>query len=111
MHGTPQFIRRDNGPECIALAVRGWLARPQMTTLSIAPGSPWQHGSGERFHGTVRDECLDMHVFHSVADARVGLAIYRRHYHAERPHSSLSARTPAEFKRAWHERQWSSIGL
>jgi putative transposase len=77
----------------------------------MAPGSPWQHGSGERFHGTVRDERLKMHVFHSVAEARVGLAIYRRHYHAERPHSSLSARTPAEFKRAWHERQLSSIGL
>jgi putative transposase len=32
-HGTPQCIRSDHGPECIALAVRGWLARRQMTTL------------------------------------------------------------------------------
>jgi putative transposase len=104
-HGTPQFLRSDNGPECIALAVRGWLARPQMTTLYIAPGSPWQHGYGERFNGIVRDECLNMPVFHSVAEARVVLAIYRRHYNAERPHSSLSYRTPAEFKREWFERQ------
>jgi putative transposase len=103
-HGTPQFIRSDNGPEFIALAVRGWLARHQMTTLYIAPGSPWQNGYGERFNGTVRDECLNMHVFHSVAEARVVLAIYCRHYNAERPHSSLSYRTPAEFKRAWLER-------
>jgi putative transposase len=26
IHGRPQFIRSDNGPEVIALAVRGWLA-------------------------------------------------------------------------------------
>jgi putative transposase len=105
MHGTPQFIRSDNGPEFIALAVRGWLARHQMTTLYIAPGSPWQNGYGERFNGTVRDECLNMHVFHSVAEARVVLATYRRQYNVERPHSSLSYRTPAEFKREWLERQ------
>jgi transposase InsO family protein len=47
-----------------------------------------------------------MHVFHSVTEARVVLAIYRRHYNAERPHSRLHSRTPAEFKREWLERHW-----
>jgi putative transposase len=104
-HGAPQFIRSDNGPECIALVIRGWLAQHQMRTLCIAPGCPWQNGYGERFNGTVRDECLDMHVFHSVAEARVMLAAYRRQYNEERPHSSLGYRTPAEFKRDWLEHQ------
>jgi putative transposase len=104
-HGTPQFIRSANGPEFIAWAVRGWLRRHQMTTLYIAPGSPWQNGYGERFNGTVREACLKMHVCHAVAQARVVLAIYRRQYHAERPHRSLNDRTPAEFKRQWLERQ------
>jgi putative transposase len=104
-HGTPQFIRRENGPECIAWAVRGWRRRHQMTTRDIAPGSPWQNGYGERFNGTVREACLKMHVCHAVAQARVVLAIYRRQYHAERPHRSLNDRTPAEFKRQWLERQ------
>jgi hypothetical protein len=45
-----------------------------------------------------------MHVFQSVAEARVVLAVYRRHYNEERPHSSLGYRTPAEFKRDWIER-------
>jgi hypothetical protein len=35
MHGTPRFIRSDNGPEFIALAVRGLLARHRMTTLYV----------------------------------------------------------------------------
>jgi putative transposase len=104
-HGAPQFIRSDNGPEFIALAVRGWLAQHQTRTLYIDPGRPWQNGYGESFNGTVRDECLNMHVFHAVAEARIMLATYRRQYHEERPHSSLGYRTPAEFKRDWLERQ------
>jgi putative transposase len=46
-----------------------------------------------------------MHVFHSVAEARLVLATYRRQYNAERPHSSLSYRTPAEFKHEWLDQQ------
>lgn len=97
--------RSDNGPEFIALAVRGWLAQHQMATVYIDPGCPWQNGYGERFNGTVRDECLNMLVLQSVAEARVVLAAYRRQYNEERPHSSLGYRTPAEFKRDWIERQ------
>ena len=104
-HGAPRFMRRDNGPECSALAMRGWLAQHQMTTRYITPGCPWQNGYGERCNGTVRDECLNLHVFQSVAEARVMLDAYRRPYHEERPHCSLGYRPPAEFKRAWLERQ------
>jgi putative transposase len=105
MYGAPQFIRSDHGPEFIALAVQGWLAQHEMVTLYIDPGCPWQNGYGERFNGTVRDECLNMHIFQSVAEARVVLAAYRRQYNEERPHSSLGYLTPAEFKRDWLERQ------
>jgi putative transposase len=110
-HGRPQFIRSDNGPEFIALAVRGWLAQHHMRTLYIDPGCPWQNGFGERFNGTVRDECLSMHVFHSVAEARIVLAAYRRQYNEGRPHSRLGYRTPTEFRRDWIERQSPSGGL
>jgi putative transposase len=63
------------------------------------------------FNGTVRDECLNMHVFHSVAEARIVLGAYRQQYNEERPHSSLGYRTPTEFKRDWLERQSPSGGL
>jgi putative transposase len=109
--GTPQVIRSDNGPEFIALALRGWLVQHQTRTLYIAPGCPWQNGHGESFNGTVRDECLTMHTFHAVAEARVVLAAYRRQYHEERPHSSVGYRTPTEFKCDWFARQSPSGGL
>ena len=38
--GLPEFIRRDNGPEFIAGNIRQWLARVNVQTLYIEPGSP-----------------------------------------------------------------------
>ncbi len=110
LHGAPQFIRSDNGPEFIEIALQGWLAQQQTATLYIDAGCPWQTGYGESFNGTLRDKCLNMQVFHSVAEARVYLEAFRRQYNEERPHSSLGYRTPAEFKRGWLQRQSQSRG-
>jgi len=104
-HGAPAYIRSDNGPEFVALALRGWLVRQAVTTLYIDPGCPWQNGYGESFNGTVRDECLNLYLFTSLAEARVRLESFRQHYHTARPHSSLGYRSPAEFKRDWIEAQ------
>jgi len=100
-HGAPAYLRSDNGPEFVAVAVQQWLHTQQIATLYIDPGCPWQNGKEERFNGTVRDECLNMYVFASVVDARVRLHAFRRHYNEERPHSALDYQTPSEFKRAW----------
>ena len=101
IHGAPAYLRSDNGPEFVAVAIQTWLAQRQIATRSIDPGCPWQNGKEERFNGTVRDECLNLYVFASVAEARVRLHAFRRHYNEERPHSALGYQTPSEFKRAW----------
>lgn len=101
LHGAPTYLRSDNGPEFVALAVQSWLAQRHIKTLYIDPGCPWQNGKEERFNGTVRDECLNMHLFASAAEARVRLKVFRHHYNEERPHSALGYQTPSEFKRAW----------
>jgi putative transposase len=88
-HGAPQGIRRAQGPEVIALTVRGWLAPHQMATRDLAPGCPWPHGAGESVNGTGRDEWLKRQVCHAVAEAQLVLEAYRRPYHEERPHRSL----------------------
>ena len=110
-HGAPQFLRSDNGPEFVALAVRNWLNEQQTATLYIDPGCPWQNAYEERFNGTVRDECLNLYAFHTVAEARVVCGVYLREYNDERPHSSLGYRTPSEFKQEWLERQSEATGL
>ena len=107
-YGAPAYLRSDNGPEFVAVAVQVWLAQRQIGTLYIDPGCPWQNGKEERFNGTVRDECLNMHVFTSASEASVRLSAFRHHYNEERPHSALGYRTPMEFKRAWVAAQQKS---
>ncbi|KAB8333726.1 IS3 family transposase [Scytonema tolypothrichoides VB-61278] len=105
LHGAPENLRSDNGAEFVALAVQAWLARRQIRTLYIDPGCPWQNGKEERFNGTVRDECLNLHFFASLAEARVRLEAFRHHYNTDRPHSRLDYTTPAAFRKAWEQAQ------
>jgi putative transposase len=104
-HGAPANLRSDNGPEFVAIAVQSWLAQCGVQTLYIEPGKPWQNGKEERFNGTVRDECLNLHVFTSLAEACIRLGTFRHHYNHERPHSQLGYLTPLAFKAAWLEAQ------
>lgn len=104
-HGAPAQLRSDNGAEFVAKAVQGWLALAGVQTLYIEPGKPWQNGKEERFNGTVRDECLNMHQFYSVAEACVRLTTFREQYNHERPHSRLGYLTPAAFKSPWYQAQ------
>ena len=99
VHGRPQYLRSDNGPEFVSHRILQWLEREQIDTALIDPGKPWQNGTGESFNGKLRDECLALEWFRSRAEARVLIESWRRHYNETRPHSSLNYLTPLEFKR------------
>ena len=94
-HGTPQYIRSDNGPEFIANQLRWWLKRHKINTLFIAPGSPWENGYIESFNGKLRDELLKREVFDTLFEAKVLIERWRQEYNKVRPHSSLGYRPPA----------------
>jgi putative transposase len=96
-HGTPQFVRSDNGPEFIARALTRMLAERGVQCRHIDPGSPWQNGFNERFNGSLRDECLNLETFAHPDQARAVCRLYRRHYNQQRPHSALGYLTPEEF--------------
>jgi hypothetical protein len=88
-HGPPEHIRSDNGPEFVALNVRNWLGRIGVKSLYIEPGSPWENGYCESFNSKLRVELLDGEIFYNLAEARVVIEAWRRHYNTKRPHSSL----------------------
>ena len=93
--GTPSYVRSDNGPEFIAMAVKGWISGVGIKTAFIEPGSPWENGYVESFNGKLRDELLNTEVFNTLAGARVLIEQWRQHYNTARPHSSLRYRPPA----------------
>jgi transposase InsO family protein len=97
IHGVPEYIRSDNGPEFIAEAVKKWLARAGCRTLYIEPGSPWENPYIESFNGKFRDECLNREIFINGREAQIIVEDWRRYYNEVRPHSGLGYLTPAEF--------------
>jgi transposase InsO family protein len=98
VHGTPRYLRSDNGPEFVARAILRWLMEAQIETALIDPGKPWQNGADESFNGKFRDQHLSLQWFRNRADAKVSIEEWRRHYNEVRPHSSLAYLTPAAFK-------------
>lgn len=97
MRGVPKHIRSDNGPEFIAKAIRKWTGQLGIETLYIEPGSPWQNGYAESFHGKLRDEFLALEEFESLAAACKLTTAWKDDYNHHRPHSSLGYVAPAEF--------------
>lgn len=96
-HGAPQYLRSDNGSEFIARIVQRWLAEKQIKTIYIDPGSPWQNGFVESFHGRFRDECLNREQLWTLTEARVVIEDFRHRYNHLRPHSKLGYQSPVRF--------------
>jgi transposase InsO family protein len=95
VHGVPEHIRSDNGPEMTSKLMGGWLEQVGARTLFIEPGSPWKNGYNESFNGKLRDECLNGEIFYSLKEAQIVIEQWRHHYNTRRPHSSLGYRPPA----------------
>jgi len=104
-HGTPAFLRSDNGPEFVQSDLKAWLKEQKVQTLYIDPGSPWQNGKSESMHGKLRDECLDRELFNHRIEARCVIEDYRLAFNSQRPHSSLGYQTPNEFAQNWKQSQ------
>ena len=96
-HGAPEFLRSDNGPEFIAQIVQRWLKAKRIKTIYIEPGSPWQNGFVESFHGCFRDAYLNREQLWTLTEARVVVGDYRQQYNQVRPHSRLGYESPAVF--------------
>jgi len=96
-HGAPEHLRSDNGSEFIAKIVQRWLKANAIKTIYIEPGSPWQNGFVESFHGRFRDECLNREQLWTLTEARVVVGDFRQKYNQVRPHSRLGYESPAVF--------------
>lgn len=95
--GLPGRIRCDNGSELTSRHFLAWAIENKIELLHIQPGRPMQNGRVESFNGRMREEFLNTSWFRNLFDARTKVALWRREYNEQRPHSSLGYRTPLEF--------------
>ena len=95
--GLPTTIRVDNGPEFAGKALDAWAYQNGVALDFITPGKPIENAHVESFNGRFRDECLNVHWFSTIVDARGVIADWQRDYNAVRPHSALGNQPPAVF--------------
>ena len=94
-HGwVPERLKVDNGSEFISKALDKWAYENKVILDFSRPGKPTYNPFIESFNGSFRDECLNVHWFLSLADAREKIEVWRPDYNGFRPHSSLEDMTP-----------------
>jgi putative transposase len=94
--GLPASITVDHGTEFMSKALEAWAFYRGVQLDFTRPGKPTDNSHIESFNGRLRDECLNVHQFLSLADAGAKLERWRRDYNEQRPHSSLGYLTPSE---------------
>ena len=85
------------GTELTSHAILRWQEERSVLWHYIAPGKQQQNGFVESFNGRFRDECLNEHLFSSLAAAHRIIEVWRIDYNAARPHTRLGGLTPAAF--------------
>jgi putative transposase len=98
----PAMLRCDNGPELACGAVAEW-ATGQVGLHFIPPGEPWRNGYVESFNSRIRDECLNINSFWSLAQARVVIGDWKYDYNHRRRHSSLNYQTPSSYAASYRD--------
>ena len=93
----PRSITVDHGTEFTSRALEDWVYHRGVALDFIHPGKPVQNGHIESFNGRLRDDCLNVHQFVSLEDARQKIETWRLDYNQHRPHGSLGHLTPREF--------------
>jgi putative transposase len=96
--GYPKRIKVDNGPEFISKDFDRWAYWNKVELDFSRPGRPSDNALVEAFNSRFRQECLNLHWFLSMEDAREKILAWQTYYNTDRPHSALGYRSPAEIE-------------
>lgn len=104
-YGVPSEVLTDNGKQ-----FTGRFTRPRpgevlfericrengITGILTKPRTPTTTGKVERFHQTLRRECLDGRVFATIEEAQAAVDAFVAEYNHERPHQGINDAYPAD---------------
>lgn len=91
----PRIIS-DNGPQFIAKDFKEFIRIAGMTHVKTSPYYPQSNGKLERFHKTIKGECIRVKVPLSLEEARRIVADYVEYYNNVRLHSAIGYVTPRD---------------
>ena len=84
----------DNGPQFIARDFKEFIRLCEMTHVTTSPFYPQSNGKLERWHKSLKGECIRPNSPVSLADAQHLVAGYVEHYNGVRLHSAIGYITP-----------------
>jgi hypothetical protein len=84
-----QYLFADNGAEFTRHLVDLWAYHHGIRIDFSRPGKPTDNAHIETFNGSLRDECLNLHWFETIADARRIIERWRRDYNPASQHPSV----------------------
>ena len=91
----PRIIT-DNGPQFIAKDFKEFIRIAGMTHVRTSPYYPQSNGKIERWHKTIKGDCIRVKVPLSLDDARRIVSDYVAHYNNLRLHSAIGYVTPKD---------------
>ncbi len=91
----PRIIS-DNGPQFIARDFKEFVRITGMTHVRTSPYYPQSNGKLERWHGSLKRECVRPACPTDRDDARRRIAKFVDHYNHQRLHSALGYVTPSD---------------
>jgi putative transposase len=92
---TPRIIS-DNGPQFIARDFKAFIRLCGMTHVRTAPFYPQSNGTIERWHKTLKAECIRPRTPLSLDDAKRSVSEFVSHYNAVRLHGAIGYLTPQD---------------
>jgi hypothetical protein len=97
MRFMPKRVFTDNGSEFSGRMFDLWAYHHGVRIDFSRPGKPTDNCFIESFNGSLRDECLNVHWFESMEEARARIEAWRIDYNENRPHQALQEEAPAQF--------------
>ncbi len=92
---TPRIIT-DNGPQFLAREFKAFIRIAGMTHVRTAPFYPQSNGKIERWHKTLKRECIRPKTPLDLDDARRCVGEFVRHYNEVRLHGAIGYVTPTD---------------
>ena len=92
---TPRIIS-DNGPQFIAKDFKEYIRIAGMTHVRTSPYYPQSNGKLERFHQTIKSECIRPKCPTSLEEAKRLVEQFVEHYNTRRLHSALKYIAPQD---------------
>jgi transposase InsO family protein len=95
--GALKYLFADNGGEFAGRLVDLEAYHHGVRIDFSRPGKPTDNACIETSYGSFRDECLNLHWFAAIGEARRVIEAWRREYNESRPHMALGNPLPSPY--------------